>query len=96
MKRLRSRLLLIAVLAVASALSLLPRNVTQRLYDPAAGVWHDTTLRRVPIELGLDLRGGTHIALEVDQSRGAVADCGDAIRRAERVVRARVEELGTT
>jgi protein-export membrane protein SecD/preprotein translocase SecF subunit len=96
MKRLRSRLLLIAVLAVGSALFLLPRNVTQRLYDPAAGGWHDTTLRRVPIELGLDLRGGTHIALEVDQSRGTVADCRDAIRRAERVVRARVEELGTT
>ena len=96
MKRLRSRLLWIAVLAVGSALSLLPRNVTQRLHDPATGVWHDTTLRRVPIALGLDLRGGTHIALEVDQSRGPVADCRDAIRRAERVVRTRVEELGTT
>jgi len=96
MKRLRSRLLWIAVLAVGSALSLLPRTVTQRLYDPATASWHDTTLRRVPIQLGLDLRGGTHIALEVDQSRGPVADCHDAIRRAERVVRSRVEELGTT
>jgi len=96
MKRLRTRLLWIAVLAIGSALSLLPRNVTQRLYDPATAAWHDTTLRRVPIALGLDLRGGTHIALEVDQSRGPVPDCRDAIRRAERVVRTRVEELGTT
>jgi protein-export membrane protein SecD len=96
MKRLRSRLLWIAVLAIGSALSLLPRNVTQRLYDPATAAWHDTTLRRVPIQLGLDLRGGTHIALEVDQSRAPVTDCRDAIHRAERVVRARIEELGTT
>src|SRR5687767_4850781 len=56
----------------------------------------DTTIRRVPIDLGLDLRGGVHLALEVDQSRGAVADCADAIRRAERVVRTRINEFGTT
>jgi preprotein translocase subunit SecD len=50
----------------------------------------------VPINLGLDLQGGIHLALEVDQSKGPVSDCADAIRRAERVVRTRVDEFGTT
>ena len=53
----------------------------------------DTTVRRVPINMGLDLRGGTHLALEVDQSEGPVADPGDAIKRAEIKVRSRLDEL---
>jgi preprotein translocase subunit SecD len=56
----------------------------------------DSAVRRVPIQLGLDLSGGIHLALEVDESKGKVADCADAIRRAERVVRTRIDEFGTT
>lgn len=96
MSSIRNRLLIIAALVVASIGALLPRQVTQRSYDPDAGVTRETVIRRVPIDLGLDLRGGMHLALEVDESRGAVADCADAIRRAERVVRARINEFGTT
>ncbi len=55
----------------------------------------DTTVREVPINFGLDLRGGIHLALEVDQSRGPVPDPAEAIRRAERVVRTRINEFGT-
>jgi SecD/SecF fusion protein len=54
------------------------------------------TERRVPINLGLDLRGGVHLALEVDQTRAPIDDCNDAIRRAEHVVRTRMNELGTS
>ncbi len=36
------------------------------------------------------------MALELDESRGAVANCADAIRRAERVVRTRIDEFGTS
>jgi preprotein translocase subunit SecD len=63
--------------------------------DLATGRMKDTTVREVPINFGLDLRGGIHLALEVDQSRGAVPDPAEAIRRAERVVRTRINEFGT-
>src|SRR5262245_54938321 len=86
----------IAALAAISLFALLPRNVRQRSYDPVSGRMRDTTVRLVPIHLGLDLRGGTHLALEVDESKGRVADCADAIRRAERVVRTRINEFGTS
>jgi protein-export membrane protein SecD/preprotein translocase SecF subunit len=88
--------IIILALVVASVLTLAPRNVRHRVYDPVAGQMRDSTIRRVPIDMGLDLRGGVHLALEVDESRGVVADCADAIRRAERVVRSRINEFGTT
>src|SRR5687767_11179507 len=86
----------IFLLAAASILLLLPRDVTQRVYDPVNSRMHDTVVRRVPIKLGLDLKGGVHMALEVDRSRQPDIDCADAIRRAERVVRARLDEFGTS
>jgi protein-export membrane protein SecD/preprotein translocase SecF subunit len=96
MKTIKWRVITILALVVASAFALLPRSVKQRVYDPQSGKMRDTTVRQVPIKMGLDLRGGVHLALEVDQSRGVVADCADAIRRAERVVRTRIDEFGTT
>src|SRR5258708_12793184 len=66
-----------------------------RVRDTATGAMKDTTVRRVPINLGLDLRGGIYLALEVDPSKGPVPDCADAIQRAERVVRTRMDEFGT-
>src|SRR5207248_8998657 len=56
----------------------------------------DTTIRRVPINLGLDLEGGIHLAVEVDQSKGPVPDCATAIQLAEKVVRTRIDEFGTS
>jgi len=96
MSTIRSRLIVIAVVAVLAVISLVPRNETQRVPDAVTGRMKDTTVRRVPIHLGLDLQGGVHLALEVDQSKGPVPDCADAIQRAERVVRARIDEFGTT
>ena len=96
MKTIRSRLLWMLVLAAASMIALIPRNVTQRAYDPVTSRMRDTVVRRVPIKLGLDLRGGVHLALEVDRSKQASVDCADAIRRAERVVRTRIDEFGTS
>jgi preprotein translocase subunit SecD len=92
----RTRLIVIATLVVASVYALFPRNVTQRVLDQPTGRMKDTVVRRMPIQLGLDLSGGIHLALEIDESRGPVPDCADAIRRAERVVRTRVDEFGTT
>ena len=93
---LRSRLIAIGVLLVASLWALVPTNTTQRVRDAATGMMKDTTVRRVPLNLGLDLQGGIHLALEVDQSKGAVPDPAEAIRRAERVVRTRIDEFGVT
>jgi len=95
-KRIRGRLWVIGALIVVSIISLVPRNTKQRVIDPSTGRLKDTTVRRLPINLGLDLQGGIHLALEVDQSKGPVPDCADAIQRAERVVRTRIDEFGTT
>src|SRR5256714_10682793 len=95
-KRIRGRLWVIGAIIAASIISLVPRNTKQRVIDPSTGRLKDTTVRRVPINLGLDLSGGVHLALEVDQSKGPVPDCADAIQRAERVVRTRIDEFHTT
>src|SRR5947207_7179988 len=95
-KRIRGRLWVIGALIAASIISLVPRNTKQRVIDPSTGRLRDTTVRRVPINPGLDLQGGIHLALEVDQTKGPVPDCADAIQRAERVVRTRIDEFGTT
>jgi preprotein translocase subunit SecD len=95
-KRVRNRLLTILGLIVLSIISLIPRNTRQRVVDQTTGRMKDTTVRRLPINLGLDLQGGIHLALEVDQSKGPIPDCADAIQRAERVVRTRIDEFGTT
>ena len=92
----RWRLIWIGGLIAASVVLLLPRNVDQRVYDPSTGRLEATTVRRVPIPLGLDLRGGVHLAFEVDESKAPVAECADAIRRAERVVRSRIDDFGTS
>ena len=96
MNSIRNRILVILALVGASTFALLPRTVTERVHDPVTGRMRDTLVRRVPIDLGLDLKGGMHLALEIDESRGRVEDCADAIRRAERVVRTRLNEFGTT
>ena len=48
------------------------------------------------LKQGLDLQGGMHLALEVDDPDGTMtaAARADAIDRAERIVRTRVDELG--
>ncbi len=48
------------------------------------------------LKLGLDLQGGIHLALEVDDPNGTMtAEAkADAIDRAERIVRTRIDEFG--
>ena len=96
MKTLKWRTIWILALIAISIFFLIPRNVRQRVYDPVSGRMRDTTLRRVPIALGLDLQGGMHIALEMDPSKQTTVDCADAIKRAERVIRTRIDEFGTS
>src|SRR2546423_6461829 len=96
MRTLRSRLTAIGILLAIAVWQLIPTSVTRRVRDATPGRMKDTTIRRVPINLGLDLQGGIHLALEVDQSKGPVPDCATAIQLAEKVVRTRIDEFGTT
>src|SRR5437867_6305591 len=96
MRTIRSRLITIGILLALSIWALIPTSSTQRVRDAGTGRMKDTSVRRIPINLGLDLQGGIHLALEVDQSKGPVPDCADAIQRAERVVRSRIDEFGVT
>src|SRR5439155_1673181 len=77
MGKIRQRLYIIGALIVISIISLVPRNTKQRMIEAGTGRMKDTTVRRLPINLGLDLQGGIHLALEVDQSKGPVPDCAD-------------------
>lgn len=91
---LRYRILLIVVLIVASVAALFPRNVKERIKGQNGFVYD--TVRRVPLKRGLDLAGGMHLALEVDESRGAIADKSEALDRALKVVRTRIDQFGVT
>jgi preprotein translocase subunit SecD len=92
MQNLKARLLLIAAMVIASAWALFPRTIEDRFERD--GVMVDTTYTRIPLKYGLDLRGGMHLALEIDQSQQQVADVADALDRALRVVRSRIDEFG--
>src|SRR5213595_3274431 len=92
----RSRLITIGILLALSIWALIPTSSTQRVRDAGTGRMKDTSVRRIPINLGLDLQGGIHLALEVDQSKGPVPDCATAIQLAEKVVRTRIDEFGTS
>jgi preprotein translocase subunit SecD len=92
MNSLKARLFVIAAMVVASAWALFPRTVEDRFQRD--GVMVDTTYTRVPLKYGLDLRGGMHLALEIDESKQQVADVDDALERALRVVRSRIDEFG--
>src|SRR2546423_13079024 len=96
MRTIRSRLIAIGGLLALAVWQLIPTNVTRRVRDATSGRMKDTTIGRVPINLGLDWQGGIHLALEVDQSKGPVPDCATAIQLAEKVVRTRIDEFGTT
>ncbi|MBI4419284.1 MAG: protein translocase subunit SecD [Gemmatimonadetes bacterium] len=89
----RSRIIAIAVLAGLCIFSLWPREVTRRARGPD-GRMFDTVETRVPLRQGLDLQGGIHLALEIDQSRGVVADPAGALERALTVIRTRIDEFG--
>ena len=94
MQNLKTRLLIIAALVIASAWQLWPRTVVERV--KRGEVYVDTTVSRMPLKLGLDLQGGMHLALEVDQSKQTVTDVSDALDRALKVVRTRIDEFGVS
>ena len=95
MSNLKYRLAIIVGLVLLSVYALYPRDVKTR-QRRADGTFYDTTTRRVPLRKGLDLSGGMHLALDVDESKGTVADKSEAIDRALKVVRTRIEGMGVS
>ncbi|WP_310570340.1 protein translocase subunit SecD [Gemmatimonas sp.] len=94
MANLKYRILLIVGLFAASAWALFPRTVVERVKRD--GVFVYDTVRRVPLKRGLDLQGGMHLTLEVDESKQAVANKSEALDRALKVVRQRIDEFGVS
>jgi preprotein translocase subunit SecD len=92
MSNLKYRVLLIVALLAASAWSLFPRKVIERVKRGDRYVFD--TVTRVPLKRGLDLQGGMHLALEIDESKGTVPDRAEALDRAIKVVRTRIDEFG--
>lgn len=92
--RLKYRLAIIAALVLASLWSLYPRTVVERVRRE--GVFVYDTVKRVPLKRGLDLLGGMHLAMEVDESSGPIADKSDALDKALTVIRNRIDELGVS
>jgi preprotein translocase subunit SecD len=100
---LRYRVAIIGALIALSVWALFPRPVVERargpndefVNNPDSTVKYDT-VRRIPIKRGLDLQGGTHLTLEVDESKGAVPNKADAIDRALKVVRTRIDQFGVS
>ena len=91
---LKYRILVIFALIAASIWALFPRTVVERVKRNGEFVYD--TVRRVPLKRGLDLQGGMHLALEVDESKGPVADKSKAIDNALKVVRNRIDEFGVS
>ena len=74
-------------------LSTLRGRIVVTLAVLAVSIWQ---LYSRGLKQGLDLQGGMHLALEVDDPQGTLtAEAkADAIDRAERIIRTRVDELG--
>lgn len=101
MSNLQTRVGIILALVLASVWALWPRPVIERqrgpdgefVYGPDSTFVYDT-VRRINLKRGLDLQGGMHLALEVDESKGAVANKSEALDNALTVVRNRIDEFG--
>ena len=103
MSNLKARVGIILALVVVSVWALWPRTVIERkrdaqgalAYGPDSSLVFDT-VKRVPLKQGLDLQGGMYLALEVDESKGVVANKAEALENALTVVRNRIDEFGVS
>jgi protein-export membrane protein SecD len=95
MSKLKWRLAAIVAALAVSGWFLFPRDVTVKRRG-ADGILQETVERRIPLHYGIDLKGGMYMALEVDDSKGVIADKTDAIDRALKTVRTRLEGFGVS
>lgn len=91
-------LVLTSVLTVGAAISLYPTFKVWTLSPEeklklAADPDYINTERKA-IKLGLDLRGGMRVVMEVDKSKLTPDEAGDAVDRALEIIRNRVDKFG--
>ncbi len=94
MSNLRYRTGAILVLVLASIWALFPRTVIER--NRRNGAFVTDTVKRVPLKKGLDLQGGMHLTLAVDESKGVIQGKSEALDRALKVVRTRIDQFGVS
>ncbi|HET7024533.1 MAG TPA: protein translocase subunit SecD [Gemmatimonadales bacterium] len=89
----RSRLIVIAVLALCSIWAIWPVKQVEDVVQADGSVQQDTVERLRP-SLGLDLQGGIHLGLELDTSKVASTNPARDIDLALTVLRKRIDEFG--
>jgi preprotein translocase subunit SecD len=94
MSNLKYRLLVIGALLLASVWALFPRTTIERVRR--GDTYVTDTVRRVPLKRGLDLQGGIHLTLDIDESKGTVQNKKEAIDRAITTVRNRIDQFGVS
>jgi preprotein translocase subunit SecD len=103
MSNLKARVGIILALVLVSVWALWPRSVVERkkdangsfVFGPDSSVVYDT-VKRINLKRGLDLQGGMHLTLEVDESKGVIANKSEALDNALTVVRNRIDEFGVS
>jgi preprotein translocase subunit SecD len=93
---LKTRIGITAAMVIAAAGALVPRSTTLRVVDPDTKQVKDVVERRVPLKRGLDLQGGMHLGLELDQSKRTSLDPEKDLELALTVLRKRIDEFGVT
>ena len=93
---LKTRIGITAAMVIAAAGALVPRSTTLRVVDPDTKQVKDVVERRVPLKRGLDLQGGMHLGLELDQSKRTSVDPEKDLELALTVLRKRIDEFGVT
>ena len=88
---LRTRIGITTVMILSAVIALIPRDAKVRERG-ADGLMRDTVLKQVPLKLGLDLQGGMHLGLELDQSKRVSADPVRDIDLALTVLRKRIDD----
>ncbi|HEX5387641.1 MAG TPA: protein translocase subunit SecD [Gemmatimonadales bacterium] len=91
----RNRLIIIALLVGLCVYFLFPRTATVRVRG-ADGAMHNVEREQVPLKRGLDLQGGMHLALDLDQSKQVSSDPKRDLDLALTVLRKRIDEFGVT
>ena len=73
--------------------SMSPEALQQKGEADPAGL---TKLQKAAVKLGLDLKGGMYVLMEVDKSKLSAEEASDAVDRALEVIRNRVDQFGVT
>jgi preprotein translocase subunit SecD len=88
----RSRIILTVALALLSLWALRPQQRTRLV--TTNGVSHTDTVTHYGPNLGLDLQGGIHLGLELDQSKMVSTDPKRDLDLALTILRKRIDEFG--